>query len=709
MFDNKLFDNKSLDRIKEKKEWIICGIMAAVIFAFGICQILEIGQPVIFDDELGYWANSSFFLGQDWRSIAGNIRYYSYGYSLLLVPVRLLAGGLGWNWRQMYEAVVIMQGMMLAAGFLLAVRLCKRYLTDFHWLARDAACFTAMLYPTYIVYAHIAWTETLLAFLVWLFLYLMMRLTDQPTARNHLCFALLSFYMYAVHQRCLAAVVAAIIIVLYMRFLKENKFSQTAVFFGTLYLCYLIHTMVKKKLQNDFYLAQEPAGWKETFGYAMNKNAFITLALVAACLAGLYLLEKGRVRLTCCLAILSVLAVCVYFKLNIGQIQASADSVANRLAVNDFAGQLNKALGIFSAGGLRRLMVSVAGKWFYLASATGLIICFGIWDLGKHALLMMADSAKMLWNSICNKANQAYQGDKLQGHKKESVWFFGAFLLWLGIFAVNVVYIMDMNRSVDVVYGRYHEIAAVFLALYGFYCLMKDGKWLPHLLLFAGLYLLAGRLCQNLLDGLGSTSFELCHSVMMGRVLLDGEAMDGKIWEMARYSLSVGALICILVKARVKRFPKAALCQTLAALMVGACIWAHIGTATVRDYVISINHSQQKELPDIVAWIDRLSQGETVYFLKDTRYYRWGLALQYYLFDREMVMDNYSNIPHGADKGKEDAFYVTGVAFGRDEEILKEYAAIADTGSFTLLAPRGGGIHQRMLEYKDEYEYEALP
>lgn len=97
---------KFVNWLKKKKEWLILAAMAAVIFFFGTYRLLDVGQPILYEDEFGYWSNSSFFLGQDWSATTGSISYYSYGYSLLLIPIRLLANLFIWNWRQMYEAAI---------------------------------------------------------------------------------------------------------------------------------------------------------------------------------------------------------------------------------------------------------------------------------------------------------------------------------------------------------------------------------------------------------------------------------------------------------------------------------------------------------------------------------------------------------------------------------------------------------------------------
>ena len=101
-----------------------------------------------------------------------------------------------WTWRQLYESMIVVQSGMIVGSFLIAVRLSKRYMAELNWLVRDFACLAVFVYPTYIVYAHVTWTETTLLFTFWIFLYTMMRMTDKPSVKNHIGFALIAFYIF---------------------------------------------------------------------------------------------------------------------------------------------------------------------------------------------------------------------------------------------------------------------------------------------------------------------------------------------------------------------------------------------------------------------------------------------------------------------------------------------------------------------------------
>lgn len=671
-------------KLIEHKEGVTLAVMAIVIIFFGTYRLTDIGQPIWFPDEYGYWANSSFFIGQDWSQTATSVWYYSYGFSLLLIPSRLLAMLFGWTWRQLYESMVIVQSCMLAGSFLIAVKLCKRYMSELNWLVRNFACLAVFLYPTYIVYAHVTWTETTLLFTFWIFLYTLMRMTDQPTVKNHIGFALISFYIYVVHQRCLGIVIAAVMIVTAMRLVRKNSLAQTAYFFAGLLCSNCLHSAVKGKLQNDLYMGHAPAGLREMAGYAFNKKTVLFLAAVLFIMACLWLIEHGKGIIALALALAAVSAGIAFVIYNFSMIEQAAGSVDVRLAQNDFAGQLWKVKDVFSFPGFLRLLISITGKWFYLATASGLIICFAIWELGKNFIMTTVRGIRCLFRTASEKTVPT----------NEAMWLWGVFLSWLGVFSLSAIGMIGISRVDNLVYGRYHEFAAGILMLYGFYSLVKDRKWIRHLILFLVLYILAGWLCQDLLNDLHNRFYEVCHSIMMGRLLVDGKISPTKIWEIVGCASAAGVAVCAAVKAKRDKFPKIAEYRIVAALTAVICVFVGMGTYKTAAYVIQQNYYQESGQPAIAAWLNMFYQGENIYFLKDTASYRDGLAMQYKLNDKVVAFRMVPDI-----NPEEDAFYIVGAEYAQSEEVQAVYGTIVETRNFALLAPLDGNIYRRMMSY----------
>lgn len=676
---------------KIQKEWFVLAAMVAVIIFGGTYRLTEVGQPIMNPDEFGYWANSAYFMGLDWSPSVQVIGYYSYGYSLLLVPIRILTKIFDWDWRQKYQAMVVVQSFMLTGIFLMAVKLCRRYLSDLPWIVRDLLCLVMVIYPSYLIYAHMTCTETTLFFMFWVYLYILMRLTDHPSMLNHIGFALASFYMYTVHQRALPMIIAAIMTVFSIRLLKVNKLFHVGGFFLTMFLCNCVHSAVKGKLQNDLYKAAEPAGMHEIIGYVFNKKTLVLVLAIAVVLFLLWLVEHGRGRIALALGIFVLAAGLAWMIKNFALIEAEAENTRLPMSVNDFAGQIWRIRDILTIEGLLRFLISIAGKWFYIATASGLVICFGIWHLG----------GRFIKTSIKGISGISYVWKKNDGKNMEpvpcnrsAIWLWGAFLAWLGIFGISAFAMSGIGRIDNLIYGRYQEFAVGILLLYGFYSLIKDRKWIRHMALFIILYLLAAWLCQYLFNELENTTFVVSHCLMMGLFLYDGEVPVGKVWEAAAYSGSIGILFCIIVKAAQIRLSKISVYRMGAVLTAIICLYLYIGASVFQRYVIYANNLYERKAPTIAMWIDRLYQGEDIYFIKNGDLYLWGLVLQYYLDDKIVTMKGVNTVPQN-----EEAFYVVILSDTDIDKYFSQCGVIVNGGGIALLAPYNSKIYERMEDY----------
>ena len=680
---------------KIQKEWFVLAAMVAVIIFCGTYRLTEVGQPIMNPDEFGYWANSAYFMGLDWSPSVQVIGYYSYGYSLLLVPIRILTKIFDWDWRQKYQAMVVVQSFMLTGIFLMSVKICKRYLSDLHWFVQDLLCLVMVLYPSYMIYAHMTSTETTLFFMFWVYLYILMRLTDYPTMRNHVGFAFASFYMYTVHQRALPMIIAAIMTVFSIRLLKVNKLSHVGGFFLTMFLCNCVHSAIKGKLQNDLYKAADPAGMQEIFGYVFNKKTLILIVAIAFIFLLLWLIEHGRGRIALALGIFVLVTGVAYMIKNFAFIEAEAGDTEWRMAANDFAGQIWRIRDILTIEGFLRFLISIAGKWFYIATASGLVICFGIWYLGGHFIKKSIQGISKI--SYIWKKNDEENLEPISCNRS-AIWLWGAFLAWLGIFGISAFAMSGIGRIDNLIYGRYQEFAVGILLLYGFYSLIKDRKWIRHMVFFVILYLLAAWLCQYLFNELENTTFVVSHCLMMGLFVYDGEVPVGKVWEAAAYSASIGILICIIVKAAQTRLSKIFIHRIIAAILASIYLYVSVGMSLFESYVIYVNNLYEDRAPTIAMWIERLYQGEEIYFIMNGNLYLWGLVLQYYLDDKIVTMKGANTVPQ-----QEEAFYVVMTADIEDNEFFSQYESIIESWGISLLVPHDSKIFERMEDYYKLY------
>lgn len=707
---------------------LLTGIPALVIFLLATYRLSDTGQPILFNDEIGYWSNGAFFLGIDWTSVTNTINYYSYGYSLLLVPLYVAAGIFYWSSDMLYHAGIVMNAGFLVGSYLIALKLSERYLPKMNRIVRTAVCFVVFTYSSYIVYAHITWTECTLLFFFWVFLYVMMRVTDRPAVGNHAAFAVVSFYLYTVHQRCLGIVVTAFLIVLCMRLLRLNRLKDSAVFLGCLYLCGLIHSAVKWNLQQVNYLGGEPVGLRELVGHAFAGPAKMFLAAGLLLILVLYLIEKRRYQILLALLAAGLLLASGLFYYRTadrgenaaaagmeGDTAASAQAADDagtvpdtdvRISVNDFSGQWGVLRNIFSVNGLIRLGISIVGKWFYLASVTGFVICWGIAGMCKNMWLLCRYVFRRIFGGRTARETDAVDGSAAENggaeeecvSVRERIWLLGMFLGWLSTFMISAIYKEGFYKNDDLFNGRYVEFTIGFLMIYGIFCLINDKKWVRKALLVMVLYIAAGHLCQYAIDEIGRKEFELAHCVMFGRMVWNYEVPVGKVRVVEENILPLTIWFFVILKLLRERFPRAAVVRTILALAIPFVAWSYLGRSIVDHYVVVRNEKQAEPLPQFATWVNVLDTGgeKKVYYILDSANQRSVGALQHMLWERPVTVAWFGDVPF-----TEDAFYVVRQEYAEEEKLKENCEVVMHSRRYMLLINKNQTLMEKWRPFME--------
>lgn len=689
-------------------------IPALAIFLLATYRLSETGQPILFNDEIGYWSNSAFFLGMDWTSVTERINYYSYGYSLLLMPLQALARTFYWGWDRLYHAAVVMNALFLVMSYGIALKLTGRYLPGMSRLVRTAACFVVCIYSSYTVYAHIAWTECTLVFFFWVFLYVMMLVTDRPTAGNHAAFAVVAFYLYTVHQRSLGIVVTSVLVVLCVRLFRLGRLRDTAAFLGCMYLCGVIHSAVKWNLQHVNYLGEEPVAFRELMGHAFTGGAKLFLVAGLLLLLFLYLLEKRKYKILLAFLAAGILlaAGLAYSQNRVGEPDQATvaggttdnpaagtggETVDTRISVNDFSGQWGVVRNLFTMNGLIRLGISIVGKWFYLVSATGFVICWGIAGVCKNACPLCRDAVRRVYRGRRRKEEEAVRSDG-NAAVGERIWLLGVFMAWFSTFMISAIYKEGFYKNDDLFNGRYAEFTIGFLLIYGLNCLINDKKWVRKALLVMVLYIAAGHLCQYAIDEIGRTEFELAHCVMFGRMVWNYEVPTGKVRVVESYIVPYALWFFAILKLMRERFPRVAAARAVLALMIPLAVWSYLGRSIVDHYVVVRNEKQAEPLPQIAAWINALDMGgeQKVYYVLDSANQRYAGALQYMLQENPVTVAWLADVPF-----TEDAFYVVRQEYGDEEKLKENCEVVVHSRGYTLLINRNQSLMEKWRPFVD--------
>lgn len=686
-----------------RKEKILKYIFAAVIVWMGVYRLGELTMPIILDDEFGYWSNSMLFSGKDWTDLTGRINYYSYGYSLILCIVQKVAAFRGYGWTDLYKVAVVFNIIFVVIGYLLSVKIAERYMKHLNWVMIPAVCFVAAIYPSNMLYTHVTLTECTLSFLFWIFAYTMMRVIDKPSVVNYIGLAAIVIYMYTVHQRTLGLVLTAVLMIIILRLLKRNRLCQTTAFLGSVYILYMLHSIVKSYVRNVNYLGKTPSDMAEILSAALTKSMLVIFVVIVAVILWLYILEKGKVKLGLVLLASAIVIICGAVSMGLNLVETPEGGRESILAINELSGQIGVLKNVFTKYGLIRLGTSIVGKWYYLAAATGLVICWGLRDLFFNAIFLFVDGCRRFIRAIMGKEHDI--SVRIRADFGAHIFLLGMFLSFASAFMIDALYKEGFYKVDDLINGRYVEYLIGFVLIYSIDRMMADRHWIWFWMVYLGAYLAAGAYCQYAYDQLQRTEYELIHAVVFGRIFWNYESPTGKIKEVARYVVPLAASFVLLarVASSGNKGSRLVTLRLVIALMLPVAAWNHIYTEIVDHYVVVRNQKQSGAAPQIAEWVRRLSGGENIYFITDGLSHRQAEILQYMMGSEKMILTDFGSANFG-----EDAMFILNINL-LDTDIIKERCEVVDTkGSYALAVNNEQSLMERWQWYAERLKPQPI-
>ncbi len=198
-------------------------LFSILIFISRIWYIRQTNVLAIRNDEYGYWAHAALFTGHDWSDVlSGHMNWYSYGYSLVLVPLFWLSHNLYF----MYKAAIVLNGIFAIFSFLLSF-LCARILfpkiSPYRLLFLS---FTVNMYSSYITQGAIAWSETFLYLCVWLALFAFLKFEQLPSTGRAMLLSLCIGACYITHNRTIGIVTAYFLMAMFLRLTDAIGWKQ---------------------------------------------------------------------------------------------------------------------------------------------------------------------------------------------------------------------------------------------------------------------------------------------------------------------------------------------------------------------------------------------------------------------------------------------------------------------------------------------------
>lgn len=262
------------------KEHFILICTTLLILMIHIIHVKDLSTLKILDDEYGYWGNAAYLAGLNWSDTVSQIRYYSYGYSLLLVP-------LFWIFKStinMYRAAIILNGIMLSISFLLSYDIAKKIMRNVNKYILISITFFISMYPTYIAYSNIAWSECLLVLICWLLTWCFVGLNEKSSIYKYLLIGFLSSYIYIVHQRSLGILIASITVILIMKLFKKINIKQLLGVILPFILIMIASFYLKNNIQSNLWLNGTEISINDYSGQICKLNQLFTLNGLASIL-----------------------------------------------------------------------------------------------------------------------------------------------------------------------------------------------------------------------------------------------------------------------------------------------------------------------------------------------------------------------------------------------------------------------------------------
>lgn len=239
---------KIVNKIREDKSILAQIISALLIIFMCLYNISNMNYPVVNGDSFGYWSNAVSICGYDWKELIARNSYYSWGYSLWLVPiVKLLPHGL---W---YKAAVILNAAFLVTAYFFANSTAKIMFPKVGRLQISLIALVVIIYPSNIMYAQETWTESLMYMLMWCATWLLVSMEGKFYYKNFFLFYTVLGYMYVVHARSIGIVGVGIVLSLIILY-KNHKKILPAIIAIIIFACmYLLNDIFKGYIIDNFY------------------------------------------------------------------------------------------------------------------------------------------------------------------------------------------------------------------------------------------------------------------------------------------------------------------------------------------------------------------------------------------------------------------------------------------------------------------------
>ena len=174
----------------------------AVLVVIHVVSGMQMEQPIIMADEIGYLGNARYLAGTAHLPDMWKSQFYHFGYSLFLIPAFWLFA----DPISSYKAALAINALLMSALYFPLYWILASFLDVPRSTARWIA-FACCLYPPLILYSNFTWSENAFVPFYALAVALFGRYLGSRSARNALLFGALVGFLYTIHPRALPVLV----------------------------------------------------------------------------------------------------------------------------------------------------------------------------------------------------------------------------------------------------------------------------------------------------------------------------------------------------------------------------------------------------------------------------------------------------------------------------------------------------------------------
>lgn len=276
---------------------------AILLFLLSISNILNLSQIFVLHDEFGYWYNAANLAGYDWTGIKGISPYYSYGYSLILVPLFHIFN----NSTSMFRAAILINGLFFTGSYVISCICAFRIFSKIRQEVLCLFCFFISCYGNFLFSINITWGEPLLTFLFWLIILTFLQFQKRNSLLYLIFLLVEALFLYSIHQRTLGVICAMLLTGTYI--IKSTHISKKNLcVFSFISVCLIVFTFIfKNNLISsiwDSYISSD-TGLANTYSGQAQKliNMFTSFDFFKAVTKGFF----SKIFYLCCASGLLVL------------------------------------------------------------------------------------------------------------------------------------------------------------------------------------------------------------------------------------------------------------------------------------------------------------------------------------------------------------------------------------------------------------------